>query len=54
MARSLSKKEGHKLNSWKIVPYCVVIPCMLIYLIFFYFNVTGRRLQLYELERHLC
>ena len=39
MARSLSKKEGHKLNSWKIVPYCVVIPCMLIYLIFFYFNV---------------
>lgn len=25
-----------KINSWKVVPYCVVIPCVLIYLVFFY------------------
>ncbi|MFR1105388.1 MAG: carbohydrate ABC transporter permease [Acutalibacteraceae bacterium] len=25
-----------KINAWKVVPYCVVIPCVLIYFVFFY------------------
>lgn len=36
MAQSSVKKRVHKFNSWKIVPYCVVIPCVLIYFVFFY------------------
>lgn len=29
-----------KINSWKVVPYCVVIPCVLIYLVFFYITAV--------------
>ena len=32
----VAKKQHHKINSWKVVPYCVVVPCVLIYLVFFY------------------
>ena len=28
--------KTHKFNSWKVVPYLVVAPCLVIYLVFFY------------------
>ncbi len=36
MAQASATIKKHKINSWKVVPYCVVIPCMLIYFVFFY------------------
>lgn len=36
MIQRTKKGKLHKINSWKVVPYCVVVPCVLIYLVFFY------------------